>query len=343
MKNLVFIAKGMPNKIKSAGDLRALNMIKILSEKYHVIVIAQSADYGDGDLKALGCETFKTHDVKDIIINKNPEVIILSHWTIANRYVRDIRCYSKAKIVVDSIDLEFLRIQRMCNYKNIPLDDLKKKDKVAELAAYRSSDLTILASKTDEEELSKVENFKTTYLPCLYTINQKTEYVSNKNSYIICNWTHEPNIEATTFLCEKVIPFVDTTFFIVGKHVPEKMWDYASDKIVIHGVEYEIEKFLNNMTICLAPTFYGAGINGKIGEALSFGIPVITTTMGAVPYGLKHKESVMIADNAEDFIDCVNEILKDESLRNKLRTNAKEIMKKFTVESFKESFLNCIE
>ena len=63
------------------------------------------------------------------------------------------------------------------------------------------------------------------------------------------------------------------------------------------------------MSMCLAPTMYGAGINGKIGEALAFGIPVVTTPLGALAYGLEHRKTAMIAKDSKEFIDSINELI----------------------------------
>jgi len=338
--NLVFIARGIPNPIKSAGDLRALNMLRILRAKYSITVIASSADYGVSDVKGIGCEAFLAHSVKKIIEEKKPEVIILSHWLIANRYLDEIKTYSNAKIIIDSIDLEFLRLQRTHDFKGEEVLRQSRVDhiKQQELNMYQKADKIIIASIPDQEELVKNGKFETIYFPCIYTINSQKEYCSNNNAYIICNWTHEPNYEATIFLCKEVIPYVDVKFHIVGKHTPQDIWKFSSEKVIIHGAEYELGKFLNCMSMCLAPTMYGAGINGKIGEALAFGIPVVTTPLGALAYGLEHRKTAMIAKDSKEFIDSINELMRDSLLVQSLRENGKKLMEQFSLDYWKEKF-----
>ena len=84
-------------------------------------------------------------------------------------------------------------------------------------------------------------------------------------------------------------------------------------------------------------------MNGKIGEAMAYGIPVVTTNFGAKPFGLVHKDSAMIANNESEFIDCINQLLQKDMLRKKLVENSKKIIEKFTIEVWKESFLRSIQ
>ena len=347
MENLLFIAKGMPNKIKSAGDLRAYNMLRILKNNYDISVIANSADYGDNDVKGIGCEPHLTGDsfakVKELIKNKKPKMIVISGWRVAQLLLDFIRGLTNEKIVIDTIDVEFLRIEREIKFKGGDVSNYHN-IKNQELDIYIKSDAVIAASSQDEEGLLKNHDFRNIIqLPCLFQVNNVHKPYRVENAYTIANWIHTPNIDFTIYLCEKIIPKVDVKLYIVGKHTPDSIKKFASEKIIIHGAEYEIDKFLAKMNILLAPIFYGAGMNGKIGQALAYGIPVVTTTLGAKPYGLVHEVNAMIGDDDETFINSINRILSDDSLRIKLSLNGRELMSEYTNNFWKDSFLKEIE
>lgn len=347
-ESLLLIAKGCPNKIKSAGDFRAFNMLKILKKNYDISVVASSADYGESDVKGIGCESYIVGDLfsttKELIKTKKPKMIIISGWKTAQLLIDFIRTLTNERIIIDTIDVEFFRIQRELEFKKIDDDNHYQNIKNQELDVYIKADAIIATSKQDKEELLKNSNFRNIIeLPCLFKINNVYQPYSGNSAYTIANWIHNPNILFTTYLCEKIIQKTNLKFYIVGKHTPESIKKFESEQIIIHGVEYEIEKFLAKMNILLAPIFYGAGMNGKIGQALAFGIPVVTTKLGALPYGLKHEESVMIGDNDEAFIDSINKILVDEKLRIELSINGRELMKKYTVNYWKDKFLEEIE
>lgn len=348
MKNLLLICKGMPNKIKSAGDVRALRMIQILKKEYDKVdVIASSADYGDGDVRSSGAIPHlngnTVGEAEKLIKENNPEVIIIEHWTISQRIIDFLRKISNAKIIIDSIDIEFLRLRRKLEYDSTKITQ-QEVDRVrkAEIDVYKKADALIVASKPDKEEISKHGNFKFIELPCLFQIdNSYAPYEGNK-AYFIGNWTHGPNLDSVLYLCEKVIPNIDVQLYIVGKHIPPSVQKHASDKIIMHGAEYELHKFLPKMNMLLTPVLYGAGINGKIGEALAFGVPVVTTPLGAKPYNLQHKNTAMVANNPGEFIDCVRKVKEQEHLRSALSINGKKLMEEYTPKFWKQSFLDGI-
>jgi len=346
MTELVFVARGIPNLLKSAGDIRSYRMLKILRKKYNVTVIARSADYGEADVKGLGCDSYLTGNtqgtLQQVISQKNPEIIILSHWTIANEMISYIRSISSAKIWIDTIDVEFLRLSRKLPFGGIDQNEVDRVKRL-ELDVYSKADGLIVVSDQDCELLEENGLNNIIQLPCLFEINNQYQVNAGRNGYIICNWTHEPNILSTVYLCEKIVHKCEMMFYIVGKHPPEKIKEFNSNKIMICGAEYEITKFLMKMNVLLCPVFYGAGINGKIGESLAFGIPVVTSKLGADPYHIENRVHALVTESEEEFISCVGEIFSDEKLRKSLSENGKELMKKYTSEYWQENFLDLIE
>lgn len=338
MKSIVFIAKGVPNNIKSAGDIRSLKLLEILSQDYQITVNAGSADYGTSDINRFGIEYVKNNAI-EFIKQKKPDIVILSSWRVAKDHIVKIReILPEAKIIIDTIDIEFLRIARKFEYlKSTESVYALKQD---ELTTYEKADFLITVANQDEEELKKNGSFKLISFPCIFQTNGSYKPSDGKNSYIICNWAHEPNIISTRWICEKIIPNINLNFTIVGKHPPQELYKYVSDKIKIHGPEYSITKFLSNMNMLLCPVFYGAGMNGKIGEALAFGIPVITTRYGAIPFDLEHKKDAMICRDEHDFIGAITEVMTNQDLRESLSINGKLKMENFTKEFWQNKILD---
>jgi len=106
---------------------------------------------------------------------------------------------------------------------------------------------------------------------------------------------------------------------------------------------YEIDKFLNKVSLCLAPVLYGAGMNGKIAQALAFGIPVITTEFGAKQNQLTSNKNALVAKNAEEFILLIDEYLKDDLLREFLSLNGQKFMENYTITCWKDKFLEAVK
>ena len=338
-KHLLFISKGMPNLYKSAGDIRALKILQILVEKYDVTVMASGADFGVNDVRGIGAEPVLNGAewvFDEINKKKKVDVIIISHWTCGKRYIDYIRKRTNVPIILDSIDLEFLRVKRECEWKGTIYNQRSMEQ---EIDVYMKSDSVIVASEIDEQEFKKQLPRKICIvIPCIFNLNKREKQPQTKDVYTACNWLHAPNIDATEWLCENIIPYTDAKLHVVGKHPPQRLTRFSSNQVIFHGWVPNLESFVQDKICCVSPILYGAGINGKIGEAIGYGIPVITTKLGAQPYRLDD-ESVFIANDIEEFKSMLNYVISGKDLRIKI-DNAFEIIKKFTPENFKEIILS---
>lgn len=95
--------------------------------------------------------------------------------------------------------------------------------------------------------------------------------------------------------------------------------------------------------VSVAPLRYGAGMKGKIGEAMAHGLPVVTTSIGAGGMGLRHRENAMIADSPEEFAGAVIELMKDEGLYTAVsRNSVRHISNNYTDEIVGKMFGNVL-
>ena len=76
----------------------------------------------------------------------------------------------------------------------------------------------------------------------------------------------------------------------------------------------------------MAPLRYGAGIKGKIGTSLSYGVPCVATPIAVEGMGLTDRANVMIGADAERFADSVIEVHQSEALWDSLSENGLEFM-----------------
>jgi glycosyltransferase involved in cell wall biosynthesis len=94
-----------------------------------------------------------------------------------------------------------------------------------------------------------------------------------------------------------------------------------------------IEGFFKQCRVFIAPLRFGAGIKGKIGEAMSYGLPVVTTSIGAEGFGLSHGVDAMIVDGPSAFADAVVQLYASRELWETVATNAwNRIQNNFTPE-----------
>src|SRR5690606_34938096 len=94
-----------------------------------------------------------------------------------------------------------------------------------------------------------------------------------------------------------------------------------------------VAPYFNAARIFVAPLRYGAGMKGKIGQSLEYGLPVVTTAIGAEGMDLVHEKHALIADEAEAFGRETLRLYTDEALWKQLRRHSAEALKPFSAEA----------
>lgn len=169
---------------------------------------------------------------------------------------------------------------------------------------------------------------------------QNADFSKRDGLLFIGGYYHMPNLDAVKFLFEEIMPLVweknsSIKVFILGSNFPEDLKEqYHSDNFQILGYQESVDDWFENSKIFVAPLRYGAGVKGKIGQALEFGLPVVTTTIGAEGMGLEDKITASISsDSPKDFAEKILELYSNENLWQTLHSNSALPLSKFSIES----------
>jgi O-antigen biosynthesis protein len=106
----------------------------------------------------------------------------------------------------------------------------------------------------------------------------------------------------------------DVTVTIVGHAPPKEVQALASANVTVTGWVPHVEPYLASHCISIAPLRFGAGLKGKIVEAMGAGLPVVTTSVGAEGMELVHGRTALIADSPEMFAASVVRLCTDPDL-----------------------------
>ena len=133
-----------------------------------------------------------------------------------------------------------------------------------------------------------------------------------------------PNADAALYFAKQVFPIVrrrlpDAQFSVVGLNPPRSVRKLAG----IPGVDVranvpDIRREMSGAAVSVAPVRFGAGIQNKILQSLSMGIPVVATRFAAGPFGESANSPLLAAESTEDFADQVVRILEDPQRRKQL-------------------------
>jgi glycosyltransferase involved in cell wall biosynthesis len=135
---------------------------------------------------------------------------------------------------------------------------------------------------------------------------------------------HEPNVDAMLYFCGEVMPLIkkqipNARLSIVGSNPPAAIQALASESIDVTGYVPDTTPYLEKSSVSIAPLRYGAGMKGKIGEAMSHGLPVVTTSVGAEGFGMTPGEHILVGDSAAEFAEHVIRLMQDQTLHERIR------------------------
>jgi glycosyltransferase involved in cell wall biosynthesis len=135
--------------------------------------------------------------------------------------------------------------------------------------------------------------------------------------------SHPPNTDAIQFYASEIMPLLlqrlpGVKFYVVGANLDKKLKDIRSENIVFTGFVKNLSPYFEQCRVYIAPLRFGAGVKGKVIEAMSYGLPVVTTTIGAEGLGVTSGEQMLIADTREKIVESVYELNTNRDLWSKL-------------------------
>ena len=306
-KSLLIIGAVWVEPNSSAAGKRMLQLIAQFLERDYKITFASASQKNEKaiDLTSLGINAVAiqlNNASFDVFVKElNPTIVLFDRFMMEEQFGwRVAENCPKALRILDTEDLHCLRKTRaLCLKQQVPfsIDELLKQDITKrEIAAILRCDLSILIS-TFEMELLKntfqiAENILM-YLPFLFDeiteIQQKKwlSFEDREHFVFIGNFFHKPNIDAVLTLRNKIwtairkqLPKVE--IHIYGAYVNQQIQELHNKKegFIVKGFAEDANEVVEKAKVVLAPLNYGAGIKGKLTEAMLCGTPSVTTTIG---------------------------------------------------------------
>lgn len=220
--------------------------------------------------------------------------------------------------------------------KRIYLKIMANRLKREELSLYALSHGLLYISHIDMEyyrkQLPAVQHF---YLP--YIVNSIEDGDAlNQITHSVCfigsmEWL--PNLQGIQWFLDKVwnnvrVAIPQAVLRIAGKGIGNKIQSNSAKGIEVVGEVPFSTVFMKQHQDLIVPLFSGSGIRIKTIEAMSNGVPVISTSIGAQGLSVTNRDEILIADTAKDFAKAVIELLQVESLRNTISSNGKVYVQK---------------
>ena len=138
-----------------------------------------------------------------------------------------------------------------------------------------------------------------------------------------------PNADAAIYFCDEVFPRIrerhpKACFYVVGNHPSEPVKRLeAHEGVTVTGYVPDVRPYFEKASVFVAPLRAGSGIQTKNLEAMAMGVPVVTTSVGAMGLEADIGKELLVADTPADFAEQVIHLLDNKRLRKTLAQTAR--------------------
>ncbi|MFV5693452.1 glycosyltransferase [Flavobacterium sp. LT1R49] len=371
VQKLLIIGFVWPEPNSSAAGGRMMQLISLFKKQGFSITFASPAQDSDFmvDLESFGVDK-KTIELNnysfDLFIKElNPTIVLFDRFMMEEQFGwRVAENCPDALRLLDTEDLHCLRLARQKAFKekrpfnatDLFLEDVAKR----EIASILRCDLSLMISEFEMELLEsvfKIDKALFYYLPFLLEpikIAQLQELLSfeeRKNFIFIGNFLHEPNWNAVQYLKETIWPLIrkqlpEAVLHVYGAYPSQKVLQLHNVKegFLIMGRANDAQEVAKNARVVLAPLRFGAGIKGKLLEAMQCGTPSITTIIGAESMHGDLPWNGFIVDEPSVFADKAVQLYRDKTIWIKAQQNGIAIVnERYLKELFEDDFVKKVE
>jgi glycosyltransferase involved in cell wall biosynthesis len=338
--NILFVDSQYPMFDRASADVRMFAMVRLLREQghdchYYVSDIGSAesrlgaeevARYRDA-LRQLGVSTLERKGFEQVLAEQAYDLVFFKYFYPAEARITLVRIWQpQARVVVDSVDLVYARLRAKADVSGLAADRAEAEQIMArELATYAVADLVITVTEDEARILGgELPGIPVHVIPNIHDIHVAARSETPFPSLLfIGTFTHEPNVDGVLWFTREVWPSVHaahpgTRLRIVGGNPPPAIQALSGNGIEVTGYVPDTLPFLMESWISVAPLRFGAGMKGKVGEAMAAGLPVVTTSFGAEGFGLVPGVHLLVADDPVKFAETVSTLITDRDLRSKL-------------------------
>ena len=364
MKNLVIIGKVFPEPNSTAAGSRMIQLMDLFLAQNYQITFLSTASVSENSFdlssKNISFQNIVLNDSSfdELIKNLNPEIVIFDRFTTEEQFGwRVSEQVPNAVKILDTEDLHFLRTAREKAFRQnkfLENSDLINDVFKREIASILRCDLSLIISEFEMNLL--IEKFKIDenilfYLPLFAEVKKsKTPFSERKNFISIGNFLHEPNWHTVLQLkklwkdIKNQLP--EAEIHIYGAYASEKVFQLHNEKegFIIKGRAENVEYVFNQAKVLLAPIPFGAGIKGKLLESMQFGLPNVSSAVGAEAMHGNLDWNGFITDNETEFVEKAVLLYQDENIWQKSQENGFNIIEnRFKKELFEPNFIHKIQ
>jgi GT2 family glycosyltransferase len=274
---------------------------------------------------------------------------LITRTHIAINFVDAVRKHVP-RIIYHAPDFEYVRLKRKFELDGGDPEELEK-IRGREFYLFGQSDVITTVSPDEAEMIRKAVPGKEV-MHVHHPIDRITDMTTpfeERRDLLFVGSSHAPNTDAMLFYANEIMPLLHkkapgTRMYVVGGNPDKRLQELNSEHVVLTGFVKELRPYFEQCRLYCAPLRYGAGVKGKIIEAMGYGLPVVTTPVGAEGLGADNDEHMLVAKDRDEIVESILKLYNDKSLWERVSRSSKDhVAAHFSQEAFRKKVKGLME
>lgn len=343
-RRVLVVHSELPLHDRHSGSLRLFRLLRLLAAEGHEITFLARCGVGQerygAELAELGIDVHPLDrerlrerggpriagpdlDFAELCARGRFDVALLSFYEVAEQYLPLLRRHSPlTRIAIDTVDVHHVRERRGAELSGDPAAlAAAERTREREQAIYSAADALVAVSEDDAAALRALApDVPVTVVSNIHDeVTAGPGFEQRAGLLFVANFAHAPNVDAILDFHARAWPLVRAALpgvrlTLCGSSPPPAVQALAADDVEVTGWVASTAPYLDRARVSIAPLRYGAGVKGKIGEAMVHGLPVVTTGIGAEGMGIEDGGHALVADDPAAFADAVVRLHADAAL-----------------------------
>ncbi len=242
--------------------------------------------------------------------------------TVAVEFVSDLLRHTRAQLSFYGVDVHHLRMRRQAALQgDLSLAHEADEMERLERRLWGVFDVMLYPSEVEAELVRRMVPAASAYGIVPFSFDRfrtRTTPPPAPAILFVAGFAHPPNVDAAIWLVREILPLVraavpQATLVLAGSHPTASVRALAGDNVIVTGSldQDALDTHYRIARVGIVPLRVGAGVKGKVVEAMQQGLPLVTTTIGAE--GLPGLEqAARVADTATALAEAVVLLLRDD-------------------------------
>lgn len=254
--------------------------------------------------------------------------VLLSRPHVAELFIDAIRRHTSATVLYYGHDIHHLRIEEQLKHQpSAELEGERTRFKVLEHAIwskvdrvyYPANDETELVAKWLRDHGCRAESRTIpVYAFDSFPAAPDSNLAVRKDIVFVGGFAHAPNVDAAKWLVEEILPHIEQAapgvhLYLIGSNPTDEVKALSGDHVTVTGFvsDEDLACYYAGARVAVAPLRFGAGMKGKVIEAMRYGLPCVTTPIGAQGLG-EAAAFLAVGEDCGTLATMVLKLLRDD-------------------------------